>query len=298
MSLQQLEPIVQMLRAQPIAQPTIEGMRASMEQLALGFPLAPDAKAEKVKAGVVDAEWITAPGADAGRAILYLHGGGYVAGSINSHRALAGRLSRAAKARVLVIDYRLAPEHPFPAAVEDTVTAYRWMLAQGLTPARIAIAGDSAGGGLTAAALVAIRDAGLRAPAAGVCISPWADMEGIGESMTTKAAADPMVQKATIVNLAKVYLAGKDPRSPLAAPIYADLRGLPPLLIQVGSNEVLLDDAVRLAERARKAGVAVTLEPWDGMIHVWHLFASALDEGQQAIDRIGEFVRKARGIVP
>ncbi len=292
MSQQQLEAIVQMLRAQPIAQPTIEGMRASMEQMGQAFPPAPDVKAEKVKVGNIAAEWIGAPGADAGRAILYLHGGGYVAGSINSHRALAGRVSRAAQARVLVIDYRLAPEHPFPAAVEDAIAAYRWMLAQKLAPKRIAIAGDSAGGGLTVAALVAIRDAGLHAPGAGVCISPWADMEATGESMTTKAAADPMVQKETIMNLAKVYLAEKDPRSPLAAPIYADLHGLPPLLIQVGGNETLLDDAVRLADRARKAGVAVTFEPWDGMIHVWHAFAGALDEAQQAIDRIGEFVRK------
>jgi monoterpene epsilon-lactone hydrolase len=292
MSLQQLETLVQMLRAQPVAQPTIEGMRAAVEQMVQGFPPSPDVKAEKTKAGNVNAEWVTAPGADANRAILYLHGGGYVAGSINSHRDLAGRLSRAAQARVLVIDYRLAPEHPFPAAVDDAVAAYRWMLAQGLKPNRIAVAGDSAGGGLTAATLVAIRDAGLQTPAAGVCISPWTDMEGIGESMTTKAAVDPMVQKATIVNLAKVYLAGKDPRTPLAAPIYADLKGLPPLLIQVGGNETLLDDAVRLADRARKTGVAVTLEPWDNMVHVWHLFAPMLDEGQKAIDRIGEFVRK------
>ncbi len=292
MSRQQLESIVQMLRARPIAQPTIEGMRASMEQLAQAFALSPDVKAEKTRAVSVDAEWVSAPDADANRAILYLHGGGYVAGSINTHRDLAGRLSRAAKARVLVIDYRLAPEHPFPAAVEDAVAAYRWMLAQGLKHNRVAIAGDSAGGGLTAATLVAIRDAGLQAPAAGVCISPWTDMEGLGESMTTKAAADPMVQKATLVNLGRVYLGGKDPRSPLAAPIYADLKGLPPLLIQVGGDETLLDDAVRLADRARSAGVAVTLEPWDGMIHVWHLFAPMLDEGQKAIDRIGEFVRK------
>jgi epsilon-lactone hydrolase len=292
MSLQQLETIVQMLRAQPIAQPTIEGMRAGMEQMVGAFPLAPDVKVEKTKLGNIDAEWMAAPDADVGRAILYLHGGGYVAGSINTHRDLAGRLSRAAKARVLVIDYRLAPEHPFPAPVEDAVAAYRSMLAQGLKPKRIVIAGDSAGGGLTAAALVAIRDAGLQAPAAGVCISPWADMEGSGDSMKTKAAVDPMVQKATLVNLANVYLAGKDPRSPLASPIYADLKGLPPLLIHVGGNETLLDDAVRLAERARKAGVAVMLEPWDGMIHVWHLFAPMLDEGQQAIERIGEFVRK------
>ena len=193
---------------------------------------------------------------------------------------------------MLVTDYRLAPEHPHPAAVDDSVAAYRWMLAQGLKPARIAVAGDSAGGGLTVATLVAIRDAKLPVPAAGVCLSPWVDLEGIGESMTTKADVDPIVQKPGLLQMAAAYLGGKDPRTPLAAPLYADLSGLPPLLIQVGTAETLLDDASRLADRARKAGVTVIYEPWENMIHVWHLFASMLDEGQQAIDRIGEFVQK------
>jgi acetyl esterase/lipase len=196
---------------------------------------------------------------------------------------------------VLVIDYRLAPEHPHPAAVDDAVAAYRWMLAQGLKPARITVAGDSAGGGLTVATLLAIRDAKLPLPGAGACLSPWVDLEGIGESMTTKAGVDPIVQKTGLLQMAAAYLGGKDPRTPLAAPLYADLSGLPPLLIQVGTAETLLDDASRLAERARKAGVTVSYEPWESMIHVWHLFAPMLDEGQQAIDRIGEFVRKQAG---
>ena len=164
---------------------------------------------------------------------------------------------------MLVIDYRLAPEHPHPAAVEDSVAAYRWMLAQGLKPARIAVAGDSAGGGLTVATLVAIRDAKLPLPGAGACLSPWVDLEGIGESMTTKADVDPIVQKAGLLQMAAAYLGGKAPRTPLAAPLYADLSGLPPLLIQVGTAETLLDDASRLAERARKAGVTVSYEPWE-----------------------------------
>jgi acetyl esterase/lipase len=192
---------------------------------------------------------------------------------------------------VLVIDYRLAPEHPHPAAVDDAVAAYRWMLSIGLKPSRMAIAGDSAGGGLTVATLVAARDARLPIPAAGVCLSPWVDLEGIGESMTTKAAADPLVQKDRLAPLAAAYLAGKSARTPLAAPLYADLAGLPPLLVQVGTAETLLDDAARLAERARKAGVKVSYEPWEGMIHVWQIFAPMIDEAQQAIDRIGEFVR-------
>jgi len=293
MSQQQLDTIIQMLRARPIAQgPTIEQTRAGFEQMAGLFPVDADTKCEPVQAGSVKAEWVSTPGADQGRAVLYLHGGGYVIGSINTHRALAARLSRAAKARVLVIDYRLAPEHPHPAAVEDAVAAYRWMLSTGLKPTRIAVAGDSAGGGLTVATLVAIRDAKLATPGAGACLSPWVDLEGIGESMTTKAAADPMVQKAGLVEMGKAYLGGKDPRTPLAAPLYADLSGLPPLLIQVGTAETLLDDSTRIAERARKAGVKVTLEPWEKMIHVFQLFAPMLDEGQQAIDKIGAFVRE------
>jgi len=292
MSLQQLEGIIQMLKAAPM------GQAASLDELRLGFEkmagaMRPDAdvKCEPVSIGAMKAEWVTAPGADPKRTVLYLHGGGYVIGSINTHRAMVGRISRAAKARALLIDYRLAPEHPHPAAVEDSIAAYRWMLNQGINPAGVAVAGDSAGGGLTIATLVAIRDAKLKLPAAGVCLSPWVDLEGLGESMTTKATVDPMVQKAGLVDMAKLYLGGKDPRTPLAAPLYADLAGLPPLLIQVGTWETLLDDSTRVAERARKAGVNVTLEPWEKMIHVWQSFAPILDEGQQAIDRIGEFVR-------
>src|ERR1700733_7017539 len=206
MSRQQLQQLVQMLKAQPIAgHPSVEATRANAEQMGALFPVAADVKCEPVNAGGVKAEWVTAPGADAGRAVLYLHGGGYVIGSINTHRDLAGRISSAAKARVLLIDYRLAPEHPFPAAVEDSVAAYRWMLAQGLKPSRIAVAGDSAGGGLTAATLVAIRDAKLPVPAAGALLSPWVDMEGIGESMTSNDSVDPMVHKDGLLNMAKAF---------------------------------------------------------------------------------------------
>jgi len=292
MSQQQLQQIIQMLKAQPIAgRPTVQETRANFEQMAGLFPLAADVKCEPVSANGVKAEWVTAPGADAGRAVLYLHGGGYVIGSINTHRDLASRISRAAGARVLLIDYRLAPEHPFPAAVEDSVAAYRYMLAQGLKSSRIVVSGDSAGGGLTVATLVAIRDAKLPTPAGGACLSPWVDLEGLGDSMKTKAEVDPMVQKEGLLEMAAHYLARQDARSPLAAPLYADLAGLPPLLIQVGTAETLLDDSTRLAERARKAGVKVTLEPWENMIHVFQVFAPMLEEGQQAIDKIGEFVR-------
>jgi monoterpene epsilon-lactone hydrolase len=176
--------------------------------------------------------------------------------------------------------------------VDDARAAYRWLLGTGVDPASVVIAGDSAGGGLAVATLVAIRDAGDPLPAAGVCLSPWVDLEGIGESMTTKAEADPMVQRDELLGMAKAYLGGADPRTPLAAPLYADLSGLPPLLIQVGTAETLLDDATRLASRARAAGVDVTLEPWEDMIHVWQFMASMLPEGQEAIDRIGQFIRE------
>jgi monoterpene epsilon-lactone hydrolase len=293
MSQQQLNTLLQMMKAQPILEAaTIQQQRAGFEQMTGLFPVDADIKCEPVTANGVKSEWVSAPDADPGRAILYLHGGGYVIGSINTHRSLAARLSRAAKARVLVIDYRLAPEHPFPAAVDDSVAAYRWMLAQGLKASRIAVSGDSAGGGLTAATLVAIRDAKLPLPAAGALLSPWVDMEGIGESMTSKDSVDPMVHKDGLLGMAKAYLGGQNPRTPLAAPLYADLAGLPPLLIQVGTAETLLDDASRFAERAKKAGVNVTYEPWENMIHVFQVFAPMLDEGQQAIEKIGAFVRK------
>ena len=267
---------------------TPQEMRAAFEEMAA--PVAADIKTERVNAGGVDAEWIAAPGAAADRVVLYLHGGGYVLGSIKTHRDLMARISRAANARVLGLNYRLAPEHPFPAAVEDAVAGYRWLLDQGVKPSRIAVAGDSAGGGLTVATLVAIRDAKLPMPAAGVCLSPWVDLEGIGESMNTRSKADPVVQRDGLLGMAKAYLQGKDSRTPLAAPLYADLKGLPPLLIQVGDAETLLDDSNRLADRARAAGVTVKLEVWPEMIHVWQLFAGFLPEGQQAVDGIGRYV--------
>ncbi|MDH3601626.1 MAG: alpha/beta hydrolase [Candidatus Tectomicrobia bacterium] len=272
--------------------PTVEDMRLGFDLLGKKFSASASVQVEAVEANGVPAEWVVAAGTEAERVILYLHGGGYVIGSPATHRGLAERLSRAAAARVLVIDYRLAPEHPFPAAVEDATAAYGWLLESGIKADEIAVAGDSAGGGLTVSTLVALRDAGQPVPAAGVCESPWVDMEGIGKSMTARAGLDPMVQKDGLIGMANLYLNGADPRTPLAAPLYADLQGLPPLLIQVGTSETLFDDATRLAERGKAAGVEVALEPWDDMIHVWQLFASVLPEGQKAIDRIGEFVRQ------
>jgi acetyl esterase/lipase len=273
-------------------QTTLAEMRKGWDDLFANAKLTVGARSEKVDAGGVRAEWITAPGAAADRAILYLHGGGYVLGSIHSHRDMCERLSRAAQARVLALDYRLAPENPFPAAVEDATAAYRWLLTQGLDAKRLAIAGDSAGGGLTFATLLALKNAGDPLPACATPLSPWVDLEALGESMTTKAAQDPMVQKPLVAEMAKTYVPSGDLRNPLAAPLYGDLRGLPPLLIQVGSRETLLDDAVRIADKAKRAGVAVEIEVWPGQIHVWQIFASRLDEGEQAIQKLGAFIRK------
>jgi phosphinothricin tripeptide acetyl hydrolase len=293
---QQLETVIQMVKALVAKEAkNVAEMRANFAEAMSAFQAAPDVTATPVDAGGVPAEWIVPPGAAEGRVLLYLHGGGYVVCSVNTHRDLIARVARAAGARGLGIDYRLAPEHPFPAAVEDATTAYRWLVSRGTDPARIAIAGDSAGGGLTLATLVALRDAGDPLPAAAVCLSPWVDLEGVGASMTTKAAVDPFVRKEMIQFMAQQYLGDRNPRTPLAAPLYADLHGLPPLLIQVGTAEILLDDATRIAEHARAAGVEVSLDVWDDMVHVWQLFAPILPEGQQAIERSGAFIRAHTG---
>ena len=196
---------------------------------------------------------------------------------------------------MIAIDYRLAPEHPFPAAVEDAVTGYRFLLSRGFSASDIAVAGDSAGGGLAVALLVSLRDAGLPLPACVWCSSPWVDLEGIGGSMTAKAAVDPMVQLPYLMELAAAYLGGADSRTPLAAPLYADLRGLPPMLIQVGSAETLLDDAVRLANVTGAADVRVRLDIWPDMIHVWQLFYQQVAAGRRALAEAGAFIRSNWG---
>lgn len=292
MTVAQLESLVGLLRARPMPeQPELGEVRARFEKMAEFLGGAPDARCEKVDAGGVPAEWVAAPGADPDRAVLYLHGGGYAIGSINTHRRLAYDISAACGARMLVIDYRLAPEHPFPAAVEDATTAWRWLVDQGHDKRRLAIAGDSAGGGLTIATLVNLRDRKLGLPACAVAISPWVDLEAVGTSMTARAAHDPMVQKEGLLWMAGMYLNGKEPRSPLAAPLHADLAGLPPILIQVGSAETLLDDATRLAEKLHGAGGEARLAVWPNMVHVFPLFAPVLSEGREGCVEIGTYIR-------
>jgi monoterpene epsilon-lactone hydrolase len=264
--------------------------RVEFERETSQMPVAQDVTFEPLQVNRIPAEWVIPRGAAESSSILYLHGGGYTIGSIKTHRSMVSYLSKAAGMRALLIEYRLAPEHPFPAAVEDSVAAYRWLLEAGFDPAKITIAGDSAGGGLTVATMVKLREESEPLPAAAVCLSPWVDMEGIGESMNTQAEVDPLVEREPLLEMAEAYLGGTDPRTPLAAPLYADLKGLPPMLIQVGTAEILFDDSTRLADRAKKAGVDVTLEPWEDMIHIWQFFASMLPEGRDAIDRIAGFI--------
>jgi monoterpene epsilon-lactone hydrolase len=290
----QLDQVIRLIRARATApRKSLEEDRVSYETMLSAMTSDDDIATERVGAGGVPAEWISAPGADHATVLLYLHGGGYVLGSMRTHRVMLGHLARASGCNVLGLDYRLAPENPFPAPVEDTLAAYRWLLTKGYDHRKIVLAGDSAGGGLVVAALVAMRYVGEPLPAAGVCLSPWVDMEATGQSFVTNAASDPSVAKDRILRMAGVYLAGKSPQAPLASPIHADLCGLPPLLVQVGSIETLLDDAKALTERAQAAGVQVELEVWDDMPHVWQHFAPMLPEAQQAIARIGEFVRKS-----
>ena len=292
MTATQLDGLVTLLRSR--ATPPdhdIAQARARFEKTAVFLGGAPDAKCEKVDAGGVPAEWVMAPGCDSGRAILYLHGGGYAIGSLNTHRRLAYDISAASSAKVLLIDYRLAPEHPFPAAVDDAAAAWRWLLQQGFAPNRMAIAGDSAGGGLTIATLVNLRDLKLGLPACAVTISPWVDLEGLSNSLTTRSKQDPMVQKDGLLWMARMYLNGKDAKSPLAAPLHADLKGLPPTLIQVGTAETLLDDSIRIAEKMHAAGVDARLAIWPNMLHVFPLFAPILSEGRDGCIEIGNFIR-------
>jgi epsilon-lactone hydrolase len=269
---------------------TLAEMRQHADDHFANLPLPPELKVEHAEVGGVPGDWLTMPGADAARAVLYIHGGAFVLCSPRGYRPLGARIAKATRARTFLVDYRLAPENPFPAAIQDCADAYRGILAQGVAPSSIIIAGDSAGGNLVVATLLSLRDAGVPLPAGGVCISPWVDLECVGETMKSKADMDPLCAYDSMIAQAALYLNGHGARDPLASPIHADLRGLPPLLIQVGSEETLLDDSKRLARRAEESGVAVRLEIFDGMPHVWHVFASYLPEGREAIDKIGQFV--------
>jgi epsilon-lactone hydrolase len=266
--------------------------RAEFEGLLASVPVSPDLKFEAAQAGGVPGLWVDAPGVRQDRVMLYLHGGGYVSGSAKGYRPLVGELGRATKARALAIDYRLAPEDPFPAAVDDIVAAYKSLLDRGTPAKSVVFAGDSAGGGLVVTGMMAVRDCGLPLPAAGLSISPWLDLDCSGASMKSKAKSDLALNRDALLHAGRSYrgsIAGEG-RGAQLSPLGGDLSGLAPLLIQVGSAEILLDDATRLAARAGAADVSVRLEIWPNMPHVWHLFGFMLSEGRDAIRSAGAFL--------
>lgn len=267
--------------------------RARLDEVAAIDPVPADLTFETVSIGACEAEWSLAPGSEQDKALLYLHGGGYCSGSIRSHRRMVAETGRAAGARTLALAYRLAPEHPFPAALDDALAAYAYLIEQGFKPERIAVGGDSAGGGLSLALMTRLRELGRPLPACAWLISPWVDLTMSGASMDSKAAIDPLIHRDYLEGLAAAYLNGADATNPLASPLRADLTGLPPTLIQVGSAETLLDDAVRIAGRLGDANVRTTLEIWPHMIHAWHLWAARVESGRKAIASAGGFIRAA-----
>lgn len=275
--------------------PTVEDWRIMFENFVRYVKLPSDVVTRPVNSGGVPAEWITTPDINNNQVHLHLHGGAYFIGSIDTYRDFVARLGRAAGMCSLLIDYRLAPEHPFPAALEDSINAYRWLLTEGYDPTKIILTGDSAGGGLALSTLVSLRDSGDPLPAGAVCLSPWTDLAVTGDSIKTKADADPINKPEFLKNSGPMYAGNYDLKNSLISPLYADLQGLPPLFVQVGSEETLLDDSTRLAKRAKNAGVDVRLEVWEGMVHVFQSNAKILPEGRQAIDKIGLFMRQQVG---
>jgi monoterpene epsilon-lactone hydrolase len=270
---------------------TLEERRAAFVPGDRLHPVPDDVLVTEVVAGGVPAHWLAAPGTDASRVLIFLHGGGFEFGSVRSDGELAARLGRAGGMRVLFPEYRLAPEHPFPAAIDDVLAAWHWLRTdQGLSASSVAVAGDSAGGGLAVALLVASRDAWEALPAAAVLMSPTVDLTSSGASMTERADQDPISTPAMLRQFASDYLAGADPKTPLASPLFASLSGLPPLLVQVGTADVLLSDAERLARAAAGAGVDVTLETGEGLPHVYQLLLGT-PEAAEATERIGKFLR-------
>ena len=297
MASEQAIAVLELLKAIPRdTEATIEEQRAAAEATWPMFATEPSGvEYEHSDAGGVRALWVTPEEAAPGRVLLYLHGGGYSSGSVETHKRLVAHIATAIGCRACLLGYRLAPEHPFPAAVNDAVAGYHHLLGLGLDPRQLLIGGDSAGGGLSVAALVALRDAGAAMPAGAILLSPWTDLAGTGESLTTRKDVDPFIDPVGIVETGALYLGATDPREPLASPIYAELGGLPPLLIHVGDSEVLLDDSVRLADVAVRAGVETELEIWPEMIHVFQMGAGNIPESDASIAAIGAWARGKLG---
>jgi monoterpene epsilon-lactone hydrolase len=275
----------------PDAKPSLDELRAAREMMQqIALPVPDDVRMRDEELGGVPGVWFIPAGADQAKAIIYFHGGGYMFGSPWNTGHVIARLAKAAGVVAFGVDYRLSWQAPFPAPVEDAVSVYRALLARGFAPSSLVLAGDSAGGGLAIAVLVALRDAGDPLPAAGFASSPFTDLAVTGSSADT--IDDPMVSKRGLLMLAQAYLDGADPKTPLASPLYADLSGLPPLLLQVGSLELLLDDSTRLAARARDAGVDVVLEVLDGVLHIWQYMGPDLPETRMSEQNAGRFLSK------
>ncbi len=271
---------------------TIRELRARSAMNAKFSRVPEDMKVDKFEIEGIPAAWIHTSDAEQGKIILHLHGGGYVTGSIDSYLMMCTRMAQTLKMNLLLPEYRLAPEHPFPAALEDALKVYRWLLAQGHKPGDIIFSGDSAGGGLALATILALREAGERLPAAVVGMSPWTDLTLKGQSHITNARAEAVLRKDTLGEWAACYTGKENPENPLISPIYANFHGFPPLLIQVGSQEILLSDALALAEKARADGISVTLKIWDGMWHVWQVLGDLIPESRQAFEQISRFVQE------
>ena len=272
--------------------------RQRMDEICAIDPPPDDVAFSPTTIGAMQAEWSLGPGSDACRVLLYFHGGGYCSGSITSHRGMVGRVGRDAAIRTLAIAYRLAPEAPYPAALEDALAAWRFLRDQGYAPGSIAIGGDSAGGNLTLALMLRLRAMGEALPAAAWLVSPWLDLRMTGKTLDSKADIDPLISRDYLTGLAAAFLAGHDPGDPDVSPLYADLAGLPPVLIQVGSSETLLDDAVRGAAALGAAEVRTTLEIWPRMIHAWMLWSERLTAGRAASDQAARWLRAALGETP
>jgi len=286
------ERLIHFIRSNPPASPTPADMRVWFENLTRATPIAEGARLVPIEASF-QAFFVDPPGSRADHVILYLHGGGYVLGSSETHLDLIFRLAKSASTRALSVDYRLAPEHPLSAGLEDAVAAYDWLLAQGFSPKNIAIVGDSAGGGLSLRTLLALHDAGKPQPGCALLLSPWVDFTGSGESMKTNAETDPLVSPEGLNMMAQIALRGGDPKQ--ESPLFADLSGLAPMLVQAGDAEVLLDDARRLVAYAREAGTDATLDLWKGMPHVFQIFPTFLEEAIPGTDRGAAFVRERLG---
>ncbi len=270
---------------------TIDQLRKETGTAGALIPLPDNTKFKRILAGNVYAEWITCGDVDIDKIFMFIHGGGYYRGSIAATRATVARISAEAKVRCLSIEYRLAPEHPFPAAVDDTYTAYNWLLKEGINPKNIIVSGQSAGGGLCLALLLKIKENNGFQPKGAVAISPWTDLSQSGKTMITNANIDPVISKQYLDRMANLYLSKTPNISPLASPLYGDLSGLPPMLVQVGSAETMLDDSKRFVERAKEAKVDVQIEVWEDMFHGWHGSAHILKEAEEAIKSIGLFCR-------